>query len=152
MSLGKDFQQLKQRVAASELASSLKLVAIDGGTVTLSVDRKLDSRKLSCTIFFVSDTDYPNSPLMAMCEDDDAVNSALEPFGDEFEYGAPLLEVISRLCKVLQLDGRALEQLREGSAGASEAEPASEDEYSDNGQDMAETDNQVNCPLSLVTG
>lgn len=51
--------------------------------------------------------------------------------------------MISRLRDTLTLDKRTLEQLREGSIGDSDAEPISEDDYSDNGQDMAKTDNQV---------
>lgn len=146
--LSADFKELKQHVAASELASSLKLVSVDGGTVNLTVVR--NNMKLSCTIFFVSDNDYPNSPLMAMCENDDKVNSALEPYSDEFENGAPLLEVISRLCDTLQLDARTLDQLRDGSVGESDEEAGSEDDYGDNGQDMAETDNQVSTFRPLL--
>lgn len=139
--LSRDFQQLQQHVAASGLAACLKLVSVDGGTVNLTVTS--DNRKISCTIFFVNDSDYPHSPLMAMCEDDDRFNSALEAFGDEFDYGAPLLDVISRLCTVFHLDAGIFDQLRAGSADQSDEEAASEEDYSDNGQDMAETDNQV---------
>lgn len=141
MALRKDFNTLKQHILADNaLSSHIKLQNVDGGSVCVDITR--DAR-LSCTIFFSNEDDYPHSPLMAMCEGDDGVNSALESFGEEFEYGASLLDVIIRLCDTLGLESSSLHKVKDGSASEADEEVDSVDEASDNGQDMAETDNQV---------
>lgn len=146
MALRKDFDTLKQHIASSDgLASHIKLQQVDGGSVAVDVTREA---RLSCTIFFSNEEDYPHSPLMAMCEGDDQVNSALESFSEEFEYGASLLDVIIRLCDILKLDASSLRQLNDGNASEVDEDVDSADEASYNGQDMAETDNQVGyCTL-----
>ncbi|KAL0054327.1 hypothetical protein WJX82_007206 [Trebouxia sp. C0006] len=87
--------------------------------------------------------DYPNSPLMAMCADDDRLNSVLEGFSEHFEYGAPLLDVMIKLLEQLNIDTSALEPQQTSEAGSeNDEDAASEGNFSDTGQDMAETDNQ----------
>ena len=143
--LRRDVDAVKQRIAGSELAVHVNGWDIDGGSVTLRV--KPDKQFLTCTIFYMSDSDYPNSPLMAMCADDDTLNSALESFGDHFEYGAPVLEVLIRLLEEVGLDTSPLAPQQEGDGASGDDEDLnSEENYSDTGQDMAETDNQVCLP------
>ena len=135
---------MKQRIASSELAVRVNGWEIDGGSVTLRV--KPDKQFLTCTIFYMSDSDYPNSSLMAMCADDDTLNSALESFSDDFEYGAPILEVLIRLLGEVGLDATPLASQQECDAASGDEDLDSEENYSDTGQDMAETDNQVCLP------
>ena len=143
--LRRDVEAVKQRIAGSELAVRVNGWDIDGGSVTLRV--KPDKHFLTCTIFYMSDSDYPNSPLMAMCTDDDTLNSALESFGDHFEYGAPVLEVLIRLLEEVGLDTTPLASQQESNGASGDDEDLnSEENYSDTGQDMAETDNQVCLP------
>ena len=141
--LRRDVEAVKQRIKSSSLSSRFDSWHVDGGSVTFRL--KPDKQFLTCTIFYMSDSDYPNSPLMAMCADDDATNSALENFGDHLEYGAPVLEVLIRLLETVGLDAAPL-VAQQGSDAASEDDEDlnSEEDYSDTGQDMAETDNEVN--------
>lgn len=142
--LRQDVEAVKQRIASSELAVRVNGWEIDGGSVTVRV--KPDKQFLTCTIFYMSDSDYPNSSLMAMCADSDTVNSALESFSDDFEYGAPLLEVLIRLLGEVGLDATPLASQQECDAASGDEDLDSEENYSDTGQDMAETDNQVCFP------
>lgn len=137
-----DVEAVKQRIKSSSLSTRVDGWDVDGGSVTVRL--KPDKQFLTCTIFYMSDSDYPNSPLMAMCADDDATNSALESFGDYFEYGAPVLEVLIRLLETVGVDAAPL-VAQQGSEAASgdDEDFVSEEDYSDTGQDMAETDNQV---------
>ena len=140
--LSRDVEALKQRIASSTLATQIDGWDVDGGSVTVRV--KAAKQFLTCTIFFMSDTDYPNSPLMAMCADDDRLNSVLEGFSEHFEYGAPLLDVMIKLLEQLNIDTSALEPQQTSEAGSeNDEDAASEGNFSDTGQDMAETDNQV---------
>ncbi len=139
--LRRDVEALKQRVANTGLAAHIDGWNLDGGSVTVRV--KPENHFLTCTIFFMSDTDYPNSPLMAMCADDAQLNSALESLSDHFEFGATLLEVVIKLLEQVNLDTSALEPPQASDAASEDDEDASAGDYSDTGQDMAETDNQV---------
>lgn len=141
--LSRDVEALKQRIASSGLATQINGWEVDGGSVTVRV-KPAKKPFLTCTIFFLSDSDYPHSPLMAMCADDDKLNSALESFSDHFECGAPLLDVMIKLLEQANFDTSCLEpgQASEASSGDDE-DAASTGNYSDTGQDMAETDNQV---------
>ena len=140
--LSRDVEALKQRIATSTLATQIDAWDVDGGSVTVRV--KAAKQFLTCTIFFMSDSDYPNSPLMAMCADDDRLNSVLEGFSEHFEYGAPLLDVMIKLLEQLNIDTSALEPQQTSEAGSeNDEDAASEGNFSDTGQDMAETDNQV---------
>ena len=140
--LRRDVEDLKDRITSSELASKIKGWDVDGGSVTVRV--KSEQQFVSCTIFFLSDSDYPSSPLMAMCPDDERLNSALESFSDHFEYGATLLEVVIKLLEQVNLDTAPLDPQQASDVGSQDDEGAvSEGDYSDTGQDMAETDNQV---------
>lgn len=140
--LRRDVEALEQRIQSSGLQTVISGLGVDGGSVTVRV--KPGEQFLTCTIFYMSDSDYPSSPLMAMCEEDFRVNSALESFGDHFEYGAPVLEVVIKLLEEVGLDTSPLEPRPEGDAASeSDEELNSEEDYSDTGQDMAETDNQV---------
>lgn len=147
--LRRDVEAVKQRIAGSDLAGRVNGWDLDGGSVTVRV--KSDRQFLTCTIFYMSDSDYPNSPLMAMCADDDTMNSALESFGDHFEYGAPVLEVLIRLLEQVGLDTSPLASQQETDAASGDDEDLnSEEDYSDTGQDMAETDNQVTLPYCCL--
>ncbi len=140
--LSRDVEALKQRIASSTLATQIDGWDVDGGSVTVRV--KAAKQFLTCIIFFMSDADYPNSPLMAMCADDDRLNSVLEGFSEHFEYGAPLLDVMIKLLEQLNIDTSALEPQQTSEAGSeNDEDAASEGNFSDTGQDMAETDNQV---------
>ena len=139
--LRRDFDSIKQRMRDSGLSSRVTGWEVDGGSVTLRV--KPGSKPLTCTIFFMSESDYPSSPLMAMCPDDDRVNSALESFSDRFEYGAALLDVVIKLLEVVNIDAKALEPQPASDVDLDEEDQGTEDDYSDAGADMAEVDNQV---------
>ncbi|KAL3136896.1 hypothetical protein ABBQ32_006505 [Trebouxia sp. C0010 RCD-2024] len=139
--LRRDVEAVKQRIKSSSISTRFDGWDVDGGSVTVKL--KPDKQFLTCTIFYMSDSDYPNSPLMAMCADDDATNSALESFGDYFEYGAPVLEVLIRLLEAVGLDAAPLvAQQGSDAACGGDKDLISEEDYSDTGQDMAETDNQ----------
>lgn len=142
--LRQDVEAVKQRIASSELAVRVNGWEIDGGSVTVRV--KPDKQFLTCTIFYMSDSDYPNSSLMAMCADNDTINSALESFSDDFEYGAPVDAVLIRLLEEVGLDATPLASQQECDAASGDEDLDSEEIYSDTGQDMAETDNQVCLP------
>ena len=154
--LSQDVEALKQRIASSGLATQINGWEVDGGSVTVRVKPAETKLFLTCTIFFLSSSDYPHSPLMAMCADDARLNNALESFSDHFECGAPLLDVMIKLLEQANLDTSCLEpeQASEASSGDDE-DAASTGNYSDTGQDMAETDNQVllfaSGPYHLVT-
>ena len=141
--LRRDVEKLKQRIASSHLAASVNGWEVDGGSVTVRV--KYDRHFVTCTIFYMSDSEYPSSPLMAMCPDSDKVNSALENFGDCFEEGAPVLEVVIKLLEEVGLDTAPLEpqQASEAASDDEDEDVDSEEDFSDTGQDMAETNNQV---------
>lgn len=140
--LRRDVEAVKQRINSSALAVRLNGWDVDGGSVTVRL--RPHNQWLACTIFYMSDSDYPNSPLMAMCADDDATNNTLESFGDYFEYGAPVLEVLIRLLETVGLDTAPLVAQQGSDAASGDDEDLNSDEdYSDTGQDMAETDNKV---------
>ena len=140
--LRRDVEALKQQIARSDLAERISGWGVDGRSVTIRV--KPDKTFLTCTIFYMSESDYPSCPLMAMCTGDDKVNSILESFEDHFEFGAPVLEVVIKLLEEVGLDAGGLEpQPASEAASENDEDIDSEEDYSDTGQDMAETDNQV---------
>lgn len=63
----------------------------------LSADLQGQDRGRECTVLYLSASDYPNSQVMAMCTDDDELNTKLEKLMEIFEYGARLNEVVQQV-------------------------------------------------------
>lgn len=47
--------------------------------------------------------EYPSSPAMVMCNDDDGISAVLENLNEQFEEYAVLSDVLKAVCSVLGL-------------------------------------------------